>query len=276
MRVQEVFEFIHERWLVQQRRASGAPKPWTANKILQQYRFTCAYREDDKVTRWITENWRAPHADDPDAWFALTVARFFNLPQTLQIIKYPVPFKPERLRSALSKMEEEGLKLFSAAYMVRSDPGRKLDYVLDAALGPLWKDRAAIRPRKGDKLAQFYARLRPYYGLGGFMCGQIIADTKYLQPLKKADDWWTWAVSGPGSRRGLNRIMGRPVEAPWQEEEWLAQAQLLQLRLNPLLRAAGMPRMHLQDVQGIGMCEMDKMERARLGEGRPKQLYPGT
>jgi hypothetical protein len=51
--------------------------------------------------------------------------------------------------------------------------------------------------------------------------------------------------------------------------------QELRATLVPLLRKAGMPRMHAQDVQGIACCEWDKYCRARLGEGRPKQHYPG-
>jgi hypothetical protein len=292
MRVTEVFNFIRERWLIQQRRAAGQPKPWTKNKIFQQYRFTCVYREDDKVTRWITENWRRPHKDDPDLWFAMTLARFFNLPATLDVVQYPVPWRPVQVLKRLEKYERDitfntaayyvptcnpGRRtVFSSAYMVRSDPGRKINYVTDVVLAPLWKARETVRPRKGDKLAQFFNRLVSYYGMGSFMAAQVIADTKQVGVLKKADDWWTWSASGPGSRRGLNRVLGRPKDAPWREEEWLDQLQLLQIGLAPLLREAGMPRMCAQDTQGIGCCEFDKYERARLGEGRPKQKYPGT
>jgi hypothetical protein len=42
-------------------------------------------------------------------------------------------------------------------------------------------------------------------GLGPFYIGQIIADLKYVEPLKSAKDWWTYCVPGPGSQRGLNR-----------------------------------------------------------------------
>ncbi len=61
MRVDEVFAFVHERHQIYLRRQAGQPKPWTANPILQQYRFTNVYRELDRVTIWIRENWREPH-----------------------------------------------------------------------------------------------------------------------------------------------------------------------------------------------------------------------
>ena len=52
------------------------------------------------------------------------------------------------------------------------------------------------------------------------MSGQVVADMKYVDPLWSAPDWVTFAVNGPGSRRGLNRVLGRPVDAPWTEKQW--------------------------------------------------------
>ena len=280
MRVTELFSFIHERWQVQQRRAAGQPKPWTQNKILQQYRFTNVYREDDAVTKWIAANWRTPHSKDPDLWFALAVARLLNLPASLAAVGYPVPWHVEKFKRTLQRRRQQNENNFNAAYIVSTN-GRamdKVDYVADVVLAPLWQQRATVRSilSTSRTLQGVHAALLQFQGLGSFMSAQIIADLKYVAPLNKAIDWWQWAASGPGSRRGLNRVLGRPVDAPWREEEWLRQLQLLQLELNPLLRAVGMPRMHAQDVQGIACCEWDKYCRARLGEGRPKQRFNGV
>ena len=49
--------------------------------------------------------------------------------------------------------------------------------------------------------------------------------------------------------------------------------QQLHVEMKPLLRRV-MPRMHAQDLQNC-LCEFDKYERERLGEGHPKQRYPG-
>lgn len=280
MRVTDLFSFIHERWQVQQRRAAGQLKPWTQNKILQQYRFTNVYREDDAVTKWIAANWRAPHSKDPDLWFALVVARLLNLPASLAAIGYPVPWRAAQFKRVLQQRRQRGENNFNAAYIVSTN-GRamdKVDYVADVVLTPLWQQRATVRGvvSTSRTLQGIHAALTKFQGLGSFMSAQVIADLKYVAPLNKATDWWQWAASGPGSRRGLNRVLGRAVNAPWKEEEWLRQLQLLQLALNPLLRQTGMPRMHAQDVQSIACCEWDKYERARLGEGRPKQRYAGV
>src|SRR4249919_3123124 len=90
--VERLFAFIHERYMIYIRKEAEDKPPWTDDPILRDYRFCNIYREDDKVTVWIRENWRKPNSDDPDLWFAMCVARLFNLPTTLEAIGYPVPF----------------------------------------------------------------------------------------------------------------------------------------------------------------------------------------
>src|SRR5262249_34008668 len=108
--------------------------------------------------------------------------------------------------------------------------------------------------------------------LGGFLVGQIIADVKYVPPLFDAADWWDFALSGPGSRRGVNRLLGRAGDAPWQEPTWLRQLRLAPQPLGPQLRAARVPELCAQNFQNC-LCEADKWWRAKNGEGQPKQRY---
>jgi hypothetical protein len=89
----------------------------------------------------------------------------------------------------------------------------------------------------------------------------------------EASDWWTWAVSGPGSRRGLNRVVGRAKDTNWSEKAWKDTLVVLQKEVAVLL-PPWMDRLHAQDLQNC-LCEFDKYERVRLGEGRPRSLYAG-
>jgi hypothetical protein len=81
-----------------------------------------------------------------------------------------------------------------------------------------------------------------------------------------------FAAPGPGSRRGLNRVMGRDTNAKWKDAEWLDRHLELMMEVVPILRAAGVPGLCAQNLQNAE-CEYDKYERARLGEGKPNQLY---
>lgn len=279
MRTEELFAFIKERHNIYCARQRGEPKPWTRDPILRRYRFCNMYRELDRVTIWIREHWRDPHRKDADLWFAMMVARMFNLPYTLGLIGYPVPYEPARMRKIVRAAQDAGDTVFSGAYMIRCDcqrPGKtKVDYLVDSVFGPAWRQREALRPRRGDSLSQFHSRLMTCYGLGSFMAAQIVADTKFVPPLKDAADWWTWAAPGPGSMRGLNRVFGGEPKKPWKGNSWSVALAMLQIEIDKLAKEAGMPRISAQDLQNIN-CEFDKYERARLGEGRPKQLYPGV
>jgi hypothetical protein len=276
--IDQFFDFAYERYQIMLKRNSGQLKPWTADPILQAYRFCNVYREHDTVTDWIRVNWREPHALDPDLWFAMVVARFINWPETLRDVGYPVPWKPSRLLKIMDRRRDNGLKVYSGAYMIRSDREykgiSKSIYQVESTFNPLWKQRKNLRPQPGETLDAYHVRLSQRYGMGSFMAAQVVADLKYVEPLRSAKDWDTFAASGPGSRRGLNRVLGRPKNNPWTEDEWRAELGKLRGQLLPLFSKAKMPKLHAQDTQNL-CCEWDKYERVRLGEGRPRSRYDG-
>jgi len=279
MRTKDLFQFIQRRHEIYLRREAGKPKPWTLDPILQSYRFCNVYRELDTVTQWIRQNWREPNAMDPDMWFAMTVARLVNWPETLAEVGYPVPWRPTHFMKVLNGRMERGEKVFTGAYMVRCDiqsetVKSKADYLGLSVLTPLWEARKKVRPKAGDTLDAFCNRLLPFHGIGSFMAGQIVADTKYEGLLVDAPDWLSWATMGPGSARGLNRVLERDKNAPWKEGEWARALQDLRDQINPLIKKAGMPQMHAQDLQNC-LCEADKYWRVENGEGRPRSLYNG-
>ena len=113
-----------------------------------------------------------------------------------------------------------------------------------------------------------------YPGMGSFLAAQVICDLKYVEPLRSADDWRTWAASGKGSLRGLNRVMGHDKGRSWTEHEWFRRLHALHAEIGPLVRASKMPPIHAQDLQNC-LCEFDKYERTRLGEGKPRCRYAG-
>jgi hypothetical protein len=278
MRTTELLNFIVERHNVHRRKRRGEPKPWTADIILQSWRFCNVYRELDTVTEWIAENWRGPHCDDPDLWFAMVVARLVNWPDSLAEFGYPVPWEPDRFVDVLERRQEQKQKVFTGAYMIHADQqfaGSKAAYLAEDVLNPMWHDRAALRCIVRGTLAEGHRKLMEYRDMGSFMAGQVIADLKYVAPLRNAKDWRTWAASGPGSKRGLNRVLSRPVNAPWREAEWLRCLQRLHAEIRPLMASAKMVTIHAQDLNNC-LCEWDKYERVRLGEGKPRSKYPGA
>ena len=150
----------------------------------------------------------------------------------------------------------------------------KVSYLLRCVLEPMWKGRFCIQPKANDTLEAFHKRLTEYDGMGSFMAAQVVADMKYTPQLLRATDWYTFAASGPGSRRGLNRIFGRPVKQSWKEAEWRRELNNLRQTVNIKLGWNGDKELHGQDLQNC-LCEYDKYCRTLFGEGKPKQRYPG-
>jgi hypothetical protein len=268
-------KFIIERHRIYERREKGAPPPWTTDKILQTYRFCNVYRELDRVTQWIATEWRTPNESYKDLWFAMVVARLLNRIETLEALAFPREWNHQKFLQCIQEIRADGLKVFSAAYIV-STGGKSMDkakYLAEYVLDPLWKQRLYVRPRVGDTLMTFFNRLRQYDGMGSFMAAQIVADIKYVYPLLHAPDWWTFASSGPGSRRGMSYVMGiDPKKNHWREHEWRDALNELAMRVTSEAKRAKLPRIHNQDLQNC-LCEFSKYSRTVKGTGRPKQKF---
>lgn len=274
--------YLNERWSIHQKRLKGLPPPWTDDAALQKYRFCQVRREDDRVTRWIHENWLRPHADDPDLWHAICVARVgFNLPATLSDIGWPEPWsrRGRAVVEAARKRKAAGVPMITGAYIIATHgsgnvcgEGRRrplVEYMYDVLSGA-WRSRKSLAPNETDTLRSFHARLIEPFGFGLFTAGQVVADMKHAPVLKNAVDWKTFAVSGPGSLKGLNLICGRELTQRWHENDW--HATLLEARkaILPSLPKA----LRTLDAQNIehGLCELFKWHRIQNG-GRSKQIF---
>lgn len=275
MTAEALVEFIKARHSIHLNRVGGMPKPWTDDPILLNYRFCNVYRELDTVSKWVHQNWLYPNEDDPDVWFAMAVARWVNWPDTLEEVGYPVPWDPKAFVRALAKRKALGAKVWTGAYMIGTQGNAKDKplFIADDILSTLWNRREELRPRPGMSLEEFARPIINTKNQGTFMVGQIVADVKFVEPLLSAPDWYTWAVSGPGSRRGLNRVLGRPIKSGWNDSTFIAALEPLRQFVNKRL-PRDWAEFDGQNLQNC-LCEYDKFERVRLGQGRPRSRYPG-
>lgn len=245
------------------------------DSIITTYRFCNVRRNDDRVTRFVLEKFLPRFSEHQ--WFAAVVARLFNNEQTLEAVaSSTVPFKPKAMRCALETRRDAGLKNFNAAYIVSTNGRRmdKVEYLINHVLTPLWGKRAAIsRSLAGATLEQAHALLQAQQGLGSFMAAQVLADIKYLEPRRWAD-FHTFAASGPGSLRGIKRVMEIPITTPMQEKAFRENLTVLRKKVNDYLahQYGWEEPLTAQDLQNC-LCEYDKYCRAANGEGKPKQLY---
>ena len=272
--ISRFFYWIHARETVREQKQSGRPAPWINDPILQNYRFCNVVRMEDTVSQWLMKNWYKPYRDHPNMLIACMLARFFNLPEALEAIGFPEEgsWEPADVRKILRARAKRGEKNFNSAYMIRGNEGiDKIACVMNHTIAPTYRNRLKLDT---DNMQTAHKQLLKVKGLGSFMAGQIVAD--YRQAM--SGNWYdakTWAPIGPGSQRGMARYYGdNTAKQKYSQEKFQHQLGLIMRLGEERLWSAITDRMEAMDWQNC-LCEFDKYERVRLGQGRPKRRYAG-
>lgn len=307
------FKYARARHQIYLDRSAGKPRPWTRDPILNTYRFTNVFRELDKTTVWFRENVRDRLRYKPDVLLATVVFRMLNRIEVGEAVfcQQLMDYKSGSVRTAFEGFVEDGnvehLKrviktavprgpYVTGAYIISTPPGQaKLDGALSVIGGfesfdweqkaldeTTWRDLARYMRRDEWSLEQAFEALRvvPYFG--SFHSYEIVTDLRHTALLGSASDVNTWANVGPGAARGLNRIYGREMSDGGKRvgrvttEQMLAEMQemLTYARREAFWpqRKKDWPKWELRDVEHT-LCEFDKYERVRLGQGRPRGVY---
>lgn len=270
-------EFCLEREAIRLRRFVGKPPPWTEDPILGRYRFCNVNREHDTVTVWIRQHIRDPYANDRALWWNLCMARLFNWPDTLAGIGYVQRFNAATIKSRAMDVGKRTGKIFTGAYIVSTNGVKmpKVDYIVDRVLAPLWRHGVEDGVFGGgfETCYGWATYLMNHIGFSDFMANQVVTDMKYTPLCCYADDVATFCLAGPGTIRGLNRLLGANKDAPMTRKA--AHAKLIDVR--DALRTSPL-HPHFTDLNNLSncFCEWDKYERVRLGEGKPRSTYTPT
>ena len=109
------------------------------------------------------------------------------------------------------------------------------------------------------------------------MAKEVLLDTMHCNfwwGNGKPSDYWTWTPVGPGALRGVSRVQSYDGQLRNKYKEIQALDIILQL----LSKQVEFWKWHKEkplaptDIQ-FQLCEFDKYERVRLGEGRPRAKY---
>jgi hypothetical protein len=191
------------------------------------------------------------------------------------------------------------LNAFTGAYVITSGgvSGPKEIYVVKEILKPLTKhlDRITQIFSVEKTWKSMYDYLHgncPGFGGSGFMAKEVLQDALLMTPFKEATDKRNWTPMGPGARKGLNRLRGRDIWFKQSEEKHIQECILLWRHLegewwkwalkentqyrpkeeSKLVKEAPILSLTAHDIQ-FQLCEFDKYERVRKGEGRPRSKY---
>tara|TARA_R100001377_G_scaffold83696_1_gene65685 strand:+ start:526 stop:1356 length:831 start_codon:yes stop_codon:yes gene_type:complete len=269
--LERFFYYINERHNIYRKRQEGEKFPWTKDEILQTYSFCNVFRELDKVTIWLRENWKEPYVDHPNLPFAMAMARQINWPETLEELGFPEHWNPERLKAIMQGRMNRKEKVYTGAYMLTGTlGGTKVEQTIDKILTPLYENPPTIYK---NSLEKTWAEYLPYAGFSGFMAYEVVTDLRHSKYLENADDIMTWANAGPGAKRGLNRIYGRPLDQTIKGFQLTEEMELL-LNFSDQegILEKYVPNLEMREIEHC-LCEFDKYERVRLGQGRPRSKY---
>jgi alpha-glutamyl/putrescinyl thymine pyrophosphorylase clade 1 len=286
---------------------------WTSDHILSKYRFTNVFRELDATTVWFKNNVREPMRDRPEVLLATVLFRWFNRITTGEAIFQQEDLIGGACTAwdSLLNHGHTGLTDVEAAvrtycgkgpyvtggYIIKTPDGYdKLKGVLkcvewfmeaEGRETVAWLDHAEWMLKFPEKrtLEECWQWLRQFPYMGDFMAYEVVTDLRHTALLDRAPDIMTWANPGPGAARGLGRILHNdPHKFDQKRDKALLIEEMRKLlavsdeKFGPALQHKTawtdqyIPEWEMRDVEHT-LCEFDKYERARLGEGRPRGVY---
>lgn len=288
-RWKDLLKFMTKRHEIYRARQEGKPAPWTRDPILREYKFTNVYRELDRVTVWVDQHIRKPYKDHPHLWFMLAMARQINWPPMLQdLMKNSTAWPHEvgrwdhqAVRKVMLARKARGEQCYTGAYMLNAHGFEKLNttdrdkalFTSKLVLESVWRNRLVVEPELHDTMERAHKAFLPYHGWGGFTAYEVVCDLRYTRYLEDAKDKFTWAHAGPGAKRGLNRLLGLPLKQPISDRYALEKMRELHEDVGTAWMAY--PPLEMREIEH-SLCEFDKYERVRLGEGRPRSKFKPT
>jgi hypothetical protein len=248
----EFVYWIGERRSIYAKKQEGKPWPWTEDTILQTYKFTNVFRELDTTTVWMRENLTNPNLNEPHDKMIYNCAlfRMFGTMEMCEAIGgWQQVHNPGHLKNIARSRLDNKERVFTGAYIItnqgRKDP--KENIVVDEFVAGIWNNR--------DELS--------------FMAYELVSDLRHTNVLNEAEDILTWANAGPGAKRGLNRIFGRPLKFAKNRHGWNGEMKLLLSKVTEYFADSSFEMREIEH----SLCEFDKYQRVKNKEGKPRSLY---
>lgn len=285
------WKFAAERQEIFFRRLEGASSPWTSDAILQQYKFTNAYRASDRVSQYLIRDviYQASYPDAArEVVFRVLLFKLFNKISTWRLLEQQLgalhwqSFDVDAYDAVLTKAAKAGSKIYSAAYIIPpvnlSDTGvkhqghlRLIDLMLRGDFVP--------RLQQTKSLQEVFALLKTYPSLGDFLAFQLAIDLNYTTVINH--DEAEFVVAGPGARDGLAKtfIDSKEVDPIDLIALMMDRQEVEFARLNLPFRSLWGRRLQLIDCQNL-FCEISKYTRVShpeipglSGRTRIKQIF---
>lgn len=298
MRSADFFAFIKEREQIRRRKAAGLSKPWTDDVILQNYKFTNVFRHFDTTSMELRNRFYSPNFHDDRRSILMNCAlfRYFGTWEFASVVGWQDydSFDFEGIKELAKERLKNRQRVFTGAYVITNQgiSAPKQEVVVDTFLKGLHRKtpeilELAARTQKWQQVAREMMKIIGFGG-SGFMAKEILVDTTYTgfwEEQKETedagsfsfpDDWYDWTPVGPGARRGAARFLGDDSAKPVSFDKAFDCIMYL---LDESKIGDDWPdefgELCAHDIQ-FQLCEFDKYERVRLGQGKPRSRYNGV
>jgi hypothetical protein len=272
------WRFAAERQRIFFGRVRGEPAPWTGDPILQQHKFTNAYRASDRVSQYLIRHviYEGPQ-ELREVFFRTLLFKLFNKIETWQLLKDQLgeiaheTYRYRDYERVLSRAMAAGGKIYSAAYIMAS--GHQFFNVERKHQSHLKLIELMISEAVPERLADCssmrhgFELLRSYPLVGDFLAYQLVTDLNYSEITNFSEMEFT--MPGPGARDGIRKCFasfGGLSEA--DVIKLTAEKQEHEFRRRGIDFATLWGRkLQLIDIQNL-FCEVDKYARIRHPEIR--------
>lgn len=291
------FQFLVERENIRLRKAAGQKPPYTDDVILQSYKFTNVYRKYDRTSMELIKNFYEPNCHNDRRTILMNAAlfRYFGTYEFANVVGWQTydDFDFNGIKCIAKERLARKQRVFTGAYVITNQgiKAPKQDVVVDYFL----RDLHAATPKlievveKNNCWENLSDEMRKINGFGGtgFMTKEILLDTMYTRFWSKnergvenmsvktsiPDDYNSWTPIGPGARRGISRLLGNddPDAVKINEHNCLHHIRWLHTSHKDHW-PDDWEKLAPTDIQ-FQLCEFDKYERVRLGQGRPRSRY---
>ncbi len=280
------WKFAAERQAIFMKRMRGEPAPWTTDPILQQYKFTNAYRANDRVSQYLIRNVIYDGQEEarsiPSTFFRIMLFKFFNRPQTWDYLSKRLTLEWElggkhllaQIDEILTASLNDGQQIMSGAYIMPSAGAKNgvrkhtawlriLEKMMDGGL------HTQIL-KFSRTMAGAFNLMRVYPFVGDFLAYQYVTDLGYSPYTHWGEADFT--VAGPGSIRGISKCFTPEYVKQNGPEYIIRHVQMNQqkyfeqfgLKFERLGGSGGRP-LQLIDCQNL-FCEIDKYARVAFPE----------
>ena len=286
------WRFAAERQDVFFRRLQGQRRPWTADPIIEEHKFTNAYRASDRVSQYLIRN--VIYRDDlpesaEEVCFRILIYKLFNKIETWELLEKALgdityeDYSFKRYDAVLTKALARGQRIYSAAYIM--PPGsRAFGHSAKhqnhlKLLESMMRDELPARLAGARRMQDAFELLLSYPTIGDFLAYQYVTDINYSEVTNFSE--MDFVMPGPGALDGIRKCfsslggLNEPEIIKIVAERQVDEFARLGLQFRTLFGR----RLQLIDCQNL-FCEVDKYARVahpefmgRTGRSRIKQKF---